>query len=357
MNGRVFLQSASPSGEERWLQCIDLETGRILWTDTTTGQRGRFHKLNSLASSTPAADTQRVYSAVWDGREIILQANDHEGKKLWRRNLGAFSSQHGPGTSPIVHGNRVYLANDQDGAATLYAIHARTGEITWQADRKPFRASYACPLIVDRPSGGSELLVASTAGVTSYAPETGKTNWNWEWTFSGEPLRCVALPQVWNDHLIVNAGDGGGDRSVVALRLNADANGSRVAWRSDRRSFPYVPSSLIHGDHLYFVNDKGFAGCVAAASGEEIWTERIGTSEFLASPLLINGKIYAFSQDGSCYVFAVKDKFELVARNEIGERIRATPAVARGRLLVRGETHLICLGGAKSAAQDSDSRR
>ena len=63
-----------------------------------------------------------------------------------------------------------------------------------------------------------------------------------------------------------------------------------------------------------------------------------------ASPILIDGKIYAASEDGYVYVYPVAPTFKLLARNAVGEGIMATPAVADNRLYIRGKTHLYCIG-------------
>src|SRR5262249_32264649 len=118
-------------------------------------------------------------------------------------------------------------------------------------------------------------------------------------------------------------------------------------WEN-RKDFPYVPTPLVHGEHIYFVNDAGFAGCYHAASGKRSWFERLADTGFHASPLLINGKVYATSIAGDVYVFAAAPAFQLLARNEIGETTRATAAVAAGRLYLRGERHLYCFGKKRS---------
>jgi outer membrane protein assembly factor BamB len=105
-----------------------------------------------------------------------------------------------------------------------------------------------------------------------------------------------------------------------------------------------VSSPLTRGDYLYFVNDAGFAGCYHAATGKRVWFERLADTGFHASPVLIDGKVYATSSAGDVYVFAAEPTFRMLARNELGETVRATAAVADGRLYIRGERHLYCFG-------------
>ncbi len=343
-NDRLFLQTASTDGMDRSLVCIETRTGQILWTRSAPGVRATIHKRNSWASCTPATDGERVYCLFWDGKDLLLTAYDFTGKQVWKRELGGYTSQHGAGHSPIVHDGRVFLANDQDGTAVLLCFDARTGKTVWEAKRPPFRACYSTPLLHDRPDGGKELLVGSTAGITSYDPASGKVYWNYSWSFTGMPLRTVASPIVADGMVLQSAGDGSGARHAIAVKLGGKGNVTEtaLAWENTK-NLPYVPTMLSQGEYVYSVNDKGIAACHVAKTGKEVWSERLG-SPVTASPLLIDGKIYAAGEDGKVYVYAASPKFSLLAQNTLDEAVYATPAVANDRLYIRGKEHLYCIG-------------
>lgn len=339
---RLFLQSAAADGSERRLLCLSAKDGRVLWSQSAAGRPARMHARNTLASSTPAVDGERVYAVFWDGTELALQAFGLDGKQQWRQPLGPFKSQHGYGASPIVYRDRVILANDQDGSAAILCFKARTGQLLWQVQRPAFRACYSTPFVREPAGAEAEVIVASTAGVTAYAPSSGTVLWNWTWRFSGMPLRTVASPIEGDGMLIACAGDGSGERHTVALRLGADKATPTLAWQS-RRTLPYVPSLVARGNFIYFVNDQGVAGCLEARTGATIWTQRLGTG-MSASPILVGDKIYAADDDGIVHVFAAAAAFRLIANNPIGEPVTATPAVADGRLFIRGRHHVFCIG-------------
>jgi outer membrane protein assembly factor BamB len=348
--GRVFLTTASADGSERLLVCIDAAKGKVLWFKAAPGNKGHIHPRNSLASGTPATDGERIYLAAWDGKALSLLAYDFTGELVWKRDLGNFVSQHGAGHSPVVYGGNVFLADDQDGSAVLYAFEAKTGKPVWKDDRKPYRACYSTPFIRDIP-GGAELIVASSAGVTAYDPAKGGINWHCEWTFAKRPLRTVASPVAGAGLIFANAGDGDGSRDMIALKpgSKSDPKGS-VVWQ-ERKSFPYVPCMLVQGDYLFTVNDAGVAACHLARTGESVWSERLG-SPMSSSPVLIDGKVYAAGEDGKVYVFAAANAFKMLAKSSVGEPVMASPAVADGKLYVRGKEHLFCIGKTpvKSAA-------
>jgi outer membrane protein assembly factor BamB len=246
----------------------------------------------------------------------------------------------------MVHEDMVFVAQDQDDASTVLAFDSRTGKPLWQASRPGFTAGYATPFILNRPGASPELIVVSTAGISGYNPTGGNENWKWVWKFPAKPLRVVASAVEAGGMIFAQSGDGGGSRHTVAIRpagAGKDAAAS-LAWEKDR-GVPYVPCPVVWGEHLYFVNDSGIAACLVAKTGEQVWNQRLGANApMTASLVLIDGKIYAASENGDVYVFAASPKFELLAKNSLGEPILATPAVADGRLFIRGKSHLFCVG-------------
>jgi outer membrane protein assembly factor BamB len=346
--GRVYLQTAAASGSKRSLLCLDAASGRKLWERDAPGTRVKTHDKNTLASSTPACDGQRVYAAFWDGAAIALCAYSTAGDLAWKQSLGAFESQHGAGLSPVVYEGVVFVNLDQDGAAALLAFDAKSGEKLWQKERPAFRACYSTPFLLD-----GELIVASTAGITAYRPKTGEEVWRFVWDFSKGrmPLRTVSSPIASNGLVFATSGDGAGDRWAIAVKVGGKGTlpRSALAWEN-RKTLPYVPTLLALGEHLYSVNDVGIAACHVAATGEEVWSHRLADKvAFTASPVLIDGKVYAASENGRVFVFAATpEKFTPLATNKLGDSIFATPAVADGRLYVRSGERLYCVSKAQA---------
>jgi outer membrane protein assembly factor BamB len=340
---RLFIQSASEDGKERWLFCLEAATGREVWKRSAPGVAAKTHVKNTLASSTPAVDGERVYAAFWDGKDMQLCAFSILGDLVWKQDLGGFASQHGAGLSPAVYGGRVFVNFDQDGAATLLAFDAPSGKPLWRTERKAYRACYSTPLLYERPGLPSQLIVCSTAGVTGYDPASGAEIWNCNWPPARMPLRTVSSPVITAGMVFATAGDGAGDRQMIAVRLGGkgDVTPTHLAWQN-RRDFPYVPCLLARDDYLYSVNDGGFAACHVAKTGAEVWSGRL-CGPVTASPVLIDGKVYVAAEDGSVYVFEAAPQFKLLAKNSIGEGVMASPAVADNRLFIRGQKHLFCI--------------
>lgn len=354
-NGRIFFQAASADGKERSLICLDLFEGKTLWSQSAPGGPAKTHPKNTLASCTAAADGSLIYMPFWDGKNLSVAAYDYDGHREWTTDLGEFTSQHGAGHSPIVVGKNVILANDQDGLAEVVALEAATGLVAWRKPRQPHRASYSTPILVERKGQDPELLVASTQGVTGYDPATGAERWSWLWTSNKQELRTVGSPIVCQNLVFFSGGNGPGARHAVAVNLNGNkgAGGNpEFAWET-QKDFPYVPCMLSRGDNVYFINDAGIAGCFNAKTERSEWLKRLDGGDVTASPVMVDDRIYAFTENGTVFVFAAEPKFSLLFSGRLDEGVKASPAIADGKLLVRGASHFYCFGSknGKTAAR------
>ena len=350
--GKVYLQSASDDGRKRFMLCLDAASGKALWTTEVAGQpvgsKDR-HPKNSLASSTPAVDGERVYGVFWDslGQGISLHAFDLAGHEKWHQPLGGYVSQHGPGCSPMLYGGLVFVNVDDDQHAELVAFDAKTGERKWKAVRKPHRASYSTPFVLERPGKPAELLLGTTTAITAYEPATGKVVWSYEvsWPKGQMPLRVVGSPLYAGGLVVCFFGDGGGSRYGVAI----DPNGGQPSkvWEL-KREVAYVPCSLAKDDLLFWVWDKGVACCAELKTGKVLWNERLfGNKDVTSSPVLVGDQILTIAENGEVAVFKAGREFDRVFTGSVGEGVAASPAVADGKLFVRGVSHLFCYGDKK----------
>jgi outer membrane protein assembly factor BamB len=341
----VYLQTASPDGAKRSLVCLSAKTGDTVWTYTVGGQPAATHKKNNLASGTPCGDGERVYAAFWDGSGISVHAVDRAGKKVWMANLGSYKSQHGAGHSPIVAGGLVVFNFDQDGAAELVAFDAKSGDRKWAVKRKPHRACYSTPFLIEETGKPTQLLVATTTTIDSYDLASGKVNWTHtvEWANPNKKLRAIAQPVLASGQIVMTTGDGDGSRYMLAVKTE-DGKTQRT-WEL-KKAIPYVPGLLVRDGHVYWVADDGVAGCADAKTGELKWSERVLQIGVSSSPVLIGETILAISEDGKVVAFpASPKKPEELKKSDLGEPVFATPAVSKGKLFLRGSDHLFCVRG------------
>ena len=95
---------------------------------------------------------------------------------------------------------------------------------------------------------------------------------------------------------------------------------------------------------MFCIADNGIASCLNVASGEQIWSERIG-GNFGASPIVVGDTLLLISLEGKATLLRAADKFEKLGEVDLGGPVGATPAYAEGRLLLRIDEELVCLGG------------
>src|SRR5205085_32896 len=128
---------------------------------------------------------------------------------------------------------------------------------------------------------------------------------------------------------------------------HGDITATHVAWKKTR-GLPYVPSPLFYEGRLYTIKSGGMASCFDGKTGEAAWLEqRVGIlGDFYASPVAAAGKIYIAGQNGNVAVLAAGKDFQVLAKNELGEPIFATPAIADGKIYIRTATQLYCFGRA-----------
>ena len=349
VGGKIFVQSASDDGTKRLLICLDAATGKTLWTKEVFAKFAKTHAKSGMAAGSPAADGERVYCTSWDGVSLTLFAYDFAGKELWQQPLGGFVSQHGPGNSPAIYNGIVYVNVDEDadqgGKAMLYAFDAKSGDKKWGVPRKPHRASYSTPFILERTGKPTEIVLGTTTAITGYEPTSGKVLWSHaiEWPAGKMPLRVVGSPVYANGVIICYCGDGGGDRYAIAI--DPDGKTPTKVWELKKGPTPYVPCMIVQGELVYWIADNGIPCCAEAKTGKMVWNEeRLTTKDVTASPILVGKEMLIISEDGKVYVVKADKTFDLIRQENLGEGVFASPAMADGKLYVRGLKHLYCFG-------------
>jgi outer membrane protein assembly factor BamB len=153
--------------------------------------------------------------------------------------------------------------------------------------------------------------------------------------------RVVASPIVAGDLVIGNCGEAQAGRLLIAVRPGSKDQKPLVAYTLTVNP-PYVPTPLAKGDLLFLLTDSGVASCLRASTGKLIWQQRLN-APFYGSFVCVADRLYAISRKGDVFVLSASEKFQLLARNPLGENSYATPAIANGRMYLRTYSHLICL--------------
>ncbi|MDE0866572.1 MAG: PQQ-binding-like beta-propeller repeat protein [Rubripirellula sp.] len=349
-DGNVFYMLSLPTENKIAVQSVELRSGKVRWTRKFVQESHHLHRRNTYASSTPVADEDYVFVAWSEPEHTFLKCFDHDGKEIWSRDFGSWQSQHGFGTSPVIHGDMVLLFNSQQadqlkpgetaGSSRMTAVDRKTGKTRWETSLKTTRSCYGVPAVYER-DGKTQIIDANTGnGMFGMDPESGRMLWN----LNVFEMRCCSTPLIVGDLAIASSGSGGGGNHLVAVRIpHRSGDKPQQVYRVDRGA-PYVPTPAVKGNRLFMVDDKGIASCVDAKSGEAIWSKRVG-GNFSASPLVVGDRVLLVSLDGDAIVLSATDDYKVLGKFSLGGPVGASPAFVNGYLLLRVGERLVCLGG------------
>ncbi len=407
-SGRVF--ATTMSGERTFaVICFDAASGKETWRrEFDTGPLPAIMSPNTQASSTPAADDQRVYVYFSTLGMMALDAKD--GRLLWKHPipLPTYLLGWGAAHSPIVYENMVIFNQDDDLAPFLLAIDKYTGKQLWKTERPEMLAGYALPVIC-RSGDQEDIVVAGSGKLKGYNPENGQERWT-----CNTLLRTIMTTPVVKDDLIYvslqsygdtervlkyallqwkdtnqdgrlakselneafwekfDRGDANGDGFLIDDEIDAafqsptnmvgggnivqairgggrgDVTETHVVWNIDNKAPSNISSPLVSDGRVFLVKKGGISASFNADSGEAIWEKKRirNFGNYYASPIAADGKIYVMGENGFLVVLKDAPKLEILAKNDMGESCVATPAIADGRLFVRTHTKLYCISNA-----------
>ncbi len=339
---RIFVTAADAKSGQRFVVCVSLKDGKQLWKKETDGKGYRTHARNTVATSTPTADAERVYCLWTTPSAVSVIAYTHAGEPAWEVDLGPYKGNHGAGVSLLLVDGVLIVPNDQDNGGSMIGLDAKTGKRIWTAPRKSKNATYSTPCVYQPKDRPAELILTNwTLGVTSLAPKTGKQNWNISVFDTSTQERAIASPVMAGDVVLVTSGFAVGKKEFVALRIDKD--GAKEVWRRDRE-VAYMPTPLVKGNRVYLCSEQGFATCLDVTNGKQLWQERLAGT-FSASPVCARDNIYCVSDKGDCFVLAAKDEFDQLGRVALGGASQATPAIAGGKIVFRTVNQLIAVSG------------
>lgn len=343
-NDRIFVTSANPETAEFIVMCFDLATGDEKWQRRFPGGLHPKHAANTFATATPAVDEGNIYVAWKAGETVQLAALTHDGVDVWEQPVGRLAEPHGFGTSPMLVGDVICITKDTDVEADseILGFDRRNGKMLWHTPCGVGKTSFATPCIWKSPEGKTLLLMSTMSkGLTAYDPSTGQIVWN---AFTQDlPDRCVSSPILAGNLVLISCGSGNKGLHLIAARLGAANEIPKEVYRLDK-NVPNIPTPVVAGDLTFVWYDGGIVTCIDTATGKVHWRERVG-GNFHCSPLHVGDRIFGISLQGDVVVLAARKDYKLIARNTLGEPVTATPAIAGGRMLIRTEQSLICLGG------------
>ena len=326
---KVFVAGADATSRE--VYCYDRNTGKLLWTGVANNIQGsptampRVSSDTGLSAPTLTTDGKAVF-AIFATGDII--AFDMTGKRLWARNLGVPNNHYGHSSSLITWAGKVYVQYDTNSGGRLLALNCENGETVWDKKREA-KISWASPVLAEI-NGKYQVLLTADPIVAGYDSETGDEMWKVE-CMMGEVGPSVAF----SDGLVFAANE-------YARLVAIDPKTSSVVWENDEY-LPEASSPLAYNGLLIVCTSYGVIACYDAKTGEMYWEDDAGSTIY-SSPVTDDGKLFIMDNDGVMRVYEMSKNLKKISENELGENSGPTPAFADGRIYIRGEKNLYCIG-------------
>ena len=322
-------------GENEAVVCYDVRSGAPLWSHAYPA-----HFQSPLAGegprATPTVVGRRVYAL---GSTGILNCLDLEtGKPLWTRKIlqdnEATINEWGVSCSPLIVDDLVVVSAGGRNNRSLVAYRATTGDFVWGSGTDG--AGYSSPRLVTL-AGVAQILIFNSGGVSAHDPATGTNLWKYHWP-GGHPH--VSMPLVIpGDRVLVSSGYGVGSELLQVRKDSAGVFSATRIWKSNRLKAKFT--NLIYRDGFIYGLDDGIMVCLDAASGEQKWKEgRYGHGQ----EILVGDVLLVTAESGEVILLDPNPQAsrELTRFSALKGKAWNPPALAGQYLLVRNEKEAAC---------------
>jgi outer membrane protein assembly factor BamB len=352
MGSQIWLTTATEEGNDYFALCVDKENGKVLFNEKvfhtdTPEPLGNGASMNSYATPSAVIEPGRVY--VHYGSAGTACLDSRTGKVLWKRSDLPCRHYRGPSASPVLFANLLILTFDGADLQYTAGLDKNTGATIWKTNRSvvwndetvpgpmardgDLRKSHGTPLIVT-VAGKPQLLSVGAKAAYGYDPRTGHEIWRVEyndWSSAPRPLFDQGLAYIVTGLV---------KKELWAVKTDGQGNvtDTHVAWKLTTRVGKYASPLLVDG-LIYTAAEESFVTCAEAATGQVVWTERIG-GKYAASPIYADGRLYFFSQDGTTTVLKPGRKLDVLATNTLAGGFMASPAADGQAFYLRTKTHL-----------------
>ena len=326
---KIFISGSDKQSRE--VYCYNRNDGKLLWTgkaDNIQGSPANPPKVTEdtgLSAPTLTTDGQNVYAIFASGDVIAL---DMDGKRVWAKNIGVPDNHYGHSSSLIVWDNKLFIQYDTNKGGKLIALKTATGEEAWQTTRAS-KISWASPVLA-QVDGKYQIILTADPIVAGYDVQTGKELWQ---------VKCMmgeVGPSVgFSDGIVVAANE-------YAKMVAIDVKTKEILWENDEY-LPEASSILAFNGLVIIATSYGVMACYDLKSGEMYWEHDVGKTLY-SSPMFADGKLFMMDNDGVMRIYEFAKEMKLISENKLGEKAGTTPAFANGKIYIRGEKNLYCIG-------------
>lgn len=328
---KLFLAAADKSGQE--VYCIDTESGQMIWkTDLnkipgSPETKPKVSDDTGFAAPTMTTDGKYVYVIFATGDVAAL---DFEGKAVWTKNLGTPDNHYGHASSLILYENLLLIQYDHNESRQLIALRSSNGDEVYRTLRPDVQISWASPILINTGEK-TEIVLNAAPLVIGYDPANGKELWRMDCLY-GE----VGSSPAYSDNMVFAVND---LAILAAIKLGDEPE---IVWKYNE-DLPEASSPVATPEYLFMASGIGSVSCFDAKTGEHYWLHEFDRG-FFSSPIVVGDLIYLLDMKGVTHIFKADKEFELINEPALGENAVTIPAFMPGRIYIRGDDNLYCIG-------------
>ena len=246
----------------------------------------------------------------------------------------------------------------QEGASYVVALSQADGSVAWKVDRtfkvqKESGQAYTTPFLTEI-DGEETLVIWGADHLTGHDPATGEQQWICGgFNPQDQPMwRVIASPAFTNGIAVVPYGR---TNFLAGVKMGGDGDVTESARLWTRKGVGAdCPTPIGLDGKVYLLSDRGKLNCINAETGEDLWTSDLprGRGKYYSSPILAGDLLLCAREDGVVMTVRILDEgMELLAENDMDQRIAASPVLLRDKILIRGAKDLFCIGNENTTAE------
>jgi outer membrane protein assembly factor BamB len=334
---RVFVTTSLKDDGHR-VTCYARSGGKLLWD--TPIEKGPWKKTDprgGVCAPSPCTDGEHVFALF--GTAVLAALDCSDGRIVWKRPLELTSFDVAMGSSPVLFGDTVILYSGlRNKESNLTAFEKKTGNAKWVLKFPQVDFGHTTPAFAT--IGGKTQLIVSvnrrSAGIIGVDPAKGELLWSAPG--DGE----TASPAIGSGVVYCDSARGGGGYAVDLAKIG-DAKEVPNKWKLASVNMD-LSSALIAGECLYRLGGGGWLNCLKLENGEKLYSQKLDGAHSWVSPVLTGDDLIYFASAGKSYVIESGPAFKVVATNDLGDAIHASPAFSDGMIFLKGRKNLYCIG-------------
>jgi len=327
---KLFLTGAD--GTTQIIYCYNRINGEKIWehpvNDVVRNSSGAPRVTDDTGYAAPTIATDGVnVCAIYATGDVACV--DFDGNRKWVKNLGMPDNHYGHSSSLLIYQGILLIQFDTNKEGKVLGLDILSGETKWETARTS-KISWASPILANL-GDHTELILTSSPQVAGYNPLSGEELWTID-CLMGE----VGPSPAYSDGVVYATNE------YAVLAAIKPGSQPEIIWETNEY-LPEVASPVVDNGMVFIATSYGVIVCYDAANGELLWEYECDDGIY-ASPMIADNKVYFLDMGGKMHIFNKDRNMTLLGEPELGEGSVSTPSFSEGRIYLRGDKFLYCIG-------------